>query len=282
MENSDFEAKIKKNYNKTNSPRKEAWYKGSLHQVSHGHRIADMVSRHLDIKDKKVLDIGCGDGGISVAFALRGADIVGIDLDPDRIETSVLRAKDHRVDVKFFIDNAEKMSLNDNSFDVVVCNALIEHVFNPEKLAREIGRVLKTGGILFLDTPSRYSVLQLISDTHYGLFGISIMPRWLAAYYTVKIRKRHNKYNVDYLRTYRYLKRIFNKNNIVFFEDANITYLVNQIEGKLPLPNKGLRSNVVNITNKLHLSWFLIAFIKSWLYRTFITSGWSLIGKKYL
>ena len=282
MENSDFEAKIKKNYNKTNSPRKEAWYKGSLHQVSHGHRIADMVSRHLDIKDKKVLDIGCGDGGVSVAFAQRGADVVGIDLDPDRIDTSTLRANDHRLNVKFFVDDAEKMSLNDNSYDVVVCNALIEHVFNPEELASEISRVLKNGGILFLDTPSRYSVLQLISDTHYGLFGISIMPRWLATYYTVKIRKRHNKYNVDYLRTYGYLKRIFNKNNIVFIDDANITYLVNQIEGKIPLPQRGLRSNVVNILKRLHLSWLLIGLVKSWFYRTFITSGWSLIGKKYL
>jgi len=168
-----------------------------------------MVSRHVEIRDKEVLDMGCGNGGISVAFALRGADVVGFDLSSHRVGTSILRAKDHGVNVQFIVDNGEKMSFKDNSFDVVVCNALIEHVFNPDKLASEISRVLKPGGILFLDTPSRYSVLQLISDTHYALFGISIMPRWLAAYYTVKIRKRHNRYNVDYLRTYRYLKRIF-------------------------------------------------------------------------
>jgi len=280
MKNLTYEEKIKKNYNKTNSPRKEAWYRGTLGQVSLGHRIADMLSQHLDIKDKKVLEVGCGDGGVSVALSLRGADVIGIDLNKDRIETSILRAKDHDVNVKFQVDNAEKLSLNDKSFDVVICNALIEHVFNPEKLASEISRVLKMGGILFLDTPSRYSILQLISDTHYGLLGISIMPRWLAEYYTVKIRKRHHRYNVDYLRTYRYLKRIIYKNNIVFIEDGNITYLVNQIEGKIPLPKRGLRSNVVNILKRLHLSWLLIAFVKSWFYRTFITSGWSLIGKK--
>jgi len=278
--NSTFEKKINKKNDKINFPRQEAWHRGSLQQVSLGYRIADMLSQHLDIKDKKVLEVGCGDGGVSVALSLRGADVIGTDLNKDRIETSISRAKDHGANVKFFVDNAEKSSLNDKSFDVVICNSLIEHVFNPKELVGEISRVLKIGGILFLDTPSRYSVLQLISDTHYGLFGISIMPRWLAEYYTVKIRKRHNRYNVDYLRTYRYLKRIIYKNNIVFIEDANITYLVNQIEGKIPLPKMGLRSNVVNIFKRLHLSWLLIAFVKSWFYRTFITSGWSLIGKK--
>lgn len=39
-----------------------------------------------------------------------------------------------------------------------MCNALIEHVSNAEKLANEMSRVLKPCGLLFLDTPSRYSV----------------------------------------------------------------------------------------------------------------------------
>jgi len=82
MKNLTYEEKIKKNYNKTNSPRKEAWYRGTLGQVSLGHRIADMLSQHLDIKDKKVLEVGCGDGGISEAFAERGLIVIGVDYDP--------------------------------------------------------------------------------------------------------------------------------------------------------------------------------------------------------
>lgn len=109
MEKLTFKQEINKSYGKTNFSMAEKWYKGSLEMVARGHRIADMVSQHIDIRKKRVLDIGCGDGGISVAFAERGAETVGIDCNPERCRLAQLRANDHKVDVKFITDNAENM-----------------------------------------------------------------------------------------------------------------------------------------------------------------------------
>jgi len=244
-----------------------------------GHTIADMLSDYLCLQGKAVLDMGCGDGGISIGLAERGAKVVGIDYDSNSIGLARRKAEEHNIAVDFFVNDAEGTELANNSFDVIVCNAVIEHVFHPERLAGEIARLLKPGGILFLDTPNRYSILQLISDTHYNLFGISIMPRWMAAYYIVKIRGIR-KYSVADLRTYEFLKNIFGSKGIVFLADANISNLVKQLTGKMPIPRFGLRSHIIYSLNRLHLSWILISFVKSWFYRTFITSGWSLIGKK--
>ena len=239
-----------------------------------------MLFQYLDVCDKDVLDVGCGCGGISMAFAERGARVMGIDYDSSCISTAKLKAKNHKPEIKFILNNAEDIKLPDSSFDIIVCNAVFEHVFNPEKVASEIGRLLKYEGFFFLDTPNRYSILQLISDTHYNLFGISIMPRWMAAFYTVRIRKRYYKYDVADLRTCGYIKKIFAKNKIVFLEDANIKFLIKQIIGELPLPESGLRNKIIIIFDRLHLSWLLEAFIKSSFYRYFITSGWALIGIK--
>jgi len=101
----------------------------------------------------------------------------------------------------------------------------------------------------------------------------------MAAYYTVKIRGIR-KYSVADLRTYEFLKNIFSSKGIVFLADANISNLVKQLTGKMPIPRFGLRSHIIYSFNRLHLSWILISFVKSWFYRAFITSGWSLVGKK--
>lgn len=282
MENLTYQQKMDLDFSKTNAYMAEKWLKGSLDMVKKGHLIADMVARHVDIQKKRVLDIGSGDGGVSVAFAQRGAKTVGLDYNPERCKLGRLRAKDYDVKISFFTGNAQNMSFIEGSFDIVICNAVIEHVTNPKRLASEISRILKPKGLLFLDTPSRYSILQLVSDTHYNLFGISIMPKWLAEFYTVHIRKRYNKYDVESLKSFRFLKKTFKKNNIVFLEDANITFLLDQISGKRAPLIGGVRQKTIALFNKLHLSWLLKVIVTSWLYKNFITSGWSFIGKKEL
>ena len=157
-----FEQQLEISYKKLDSPIAEKWYSSALGKVEFGYKIVDMVLKHTEISDKEVLDVGCGDGGISVAFAKKGGNVVGLDLEEDRIELARLRALEHNVKVELIVGNAENTQFKDNSFDIIVCNAVIEHVFNPEKLASEISRVLKPGGILFIDTPSRYSVFQLV------------------------------------------------------------------------------------------------------------------------
>ena len=177
------------------------WFHSALLKVGAGEQKVCMVERHLSLGGKRILDIGSGDGGISIAFAKKGGIVTGIDNDPNRIERARVQAQEHGVTVGFLLGNGEQTCFHSGTFDLIICNAMIEHVYNPKKLAEEISRLLRTDGFLFLDTPNKLSFLQFISDTHFDLFGISILPRWLAECYVVKVRRRHVRYNVDSLRT---------------------------------------------------------------------------------
>lgn len=89
----------------------------------------------------RVLVLGAGDGGKGMGSVLSDPRIewVESDLVPSR------RAR--------FLSDAHQVACADASFDGVVAQAVLEHVFDPERAAAEIGRVLKPGGLIYAETP---------------------------------------------------------------------------------------------------------------------------------
>lgn len=257
------------------------WVASALLKVEIGEEKAGMVERYMPLAGKRALDIGCGDGGISIAFARKGAIVTGIDCDQNRIKRARIWAREHGVTVDFRVEDGERVRFGAGSFDLVICNAVIEHVHDPLKLVEEMSRMLKAGGLLFLDTPNKHSVVQLISDTHFGLFGISMLPRTLAEFYVVRVRKKHNRYPVDELRTYGFLKKICGRNNIVFLEDANIRQLQSEVKNpELVRERNDRRAKAIRLVQRLYLSGFARHLVGGVFYRHFVTSGWSLICRK--
>ena len=280
-ENLSYQELISRTLPANPSPLYKLWVECALQKVEVGKKKVAMVERHLSIAGKRILDIGCGDGGISIAFAKRGGVVSGIDSDPNRIERASVWAQEHGVKVDFLLEDGEHTHFASGSFDLIICNAVIEHVYNPEQLAEEISRLLRTDGFLFLDTPNKLSFLQLISDTHFCLFGISMLPRWLAEFYVVTVRRRHVRYDVDALRTYSFLVKVFRKHNIVFLEDANIRWLQEEIINPELLQGRSdRRAKAIRLVQRLHLIKVAKQLVGGIFYRHFVTSGWSLIGRK--
>ena len=86
-------------------------------------------------KELKVLDVGCGDKFLKDPFEKKGLLYQGIDID--------------------IIDfNNDEFPFLDNSFDLIVCLAVIEHIKNTQNFLSEINRILKKGGFFFLSTPN--------------------------------------------------------------------------------------------------------------------------------
>jgi SAM-dependent methyltransferase len=85
--------------------------------------------------------------------------------------------------------NAEKLPFKEAMFDVVTCGDLLEHVPHPLSVLREIARVLRPGGVLWLNVPTRYHLPYIWREPHYNYFGIGLLPRALAAWYVARIRK---------------------------------------------------------------------------------------------
>jgi len=103
---------------------------------------------------EKLLDVGCGDGSFTIPLSKDYRHVLGIDVQENFLE--VFRKK-VAGDSKFQIVNmsAEKMSLDDASFDAIITIETIEHIPDLKKAAAEFHRVLKKGGELIITCPNR-------------------------------------------------------------------------------------------------------------------------------
>lgn len=99
-----------------------------------------------------LLDIGCGSGGISLILkeTMPLMDLYGVDISQDAVCIANKRGlKAFQADL-----NSSKLPFHDNSFDLVFCGEVIEHIFDTDFLLDEANRVLKPGGTLILTTPN--------------------------------------------------------------------------------------------------------------------------------
>lgn len=113
------------------------------------------IQTHVDLKDKAVLDVGCGAGILSESLASLGAKVTAIDQSLPLLEA----AKNHN-DGKFEIDysqiEAETLAINSPAtFDVVTCFEVLEHVPDPVSLVRACAALVKPNGHVFFSTLNR-------------------------------------------------------------------------------------------------------------------------------
>ena len=109
----------------------------------------------------KILDIGCGGGLLAEEFAKQGSIVTGVDASENAIKTAKDHAQQNKLDISYLVGKAEKLPIDD-SYDVVSCTDVFEHVENLEKCISEISRVLKPSGILLYDTINK-TILSRIS-----------------------------------------------------------------------------------------------------------------------
>lgn len=101
----------------------------------------------------RVLDDGCGGGGMCVSFAEACDLVVGIDI-VDRFAAAGARlARERGVSsVRFIRSNGARLPFQRNSFDLVLSHSVIEHVADALQYLREARRVLRPGGLMYLST----------------------------------------------------------------------------------------------------------------------------------
>lgn len=96
-----------------------------------------------NVKNKNVLDLGCGPGIHAKILTKKGAKVIGIDNSNVSIEI----AKKESPKSKFFVGDIEKLPFNSKKFDIVFSAMVIGHLKNWNKTFKEVNRVLKKNGI---------------------------------------------------------------------------------------------------------------------------------------
>jgi SAM-dependent methyltransferase len=153
--------------------------------------IAGAESRGAALVDRlprvgRILEVGCGSGGLLAAAASSMREIVGVDIAARWLVIARRRLADRGLSVSLVAAECERLPWPDATFDVVVADSLLEHLDDPALALAEWHRVLRPGGILVIWSPNRFT---LTTDPHLGLWGLGWLPRrYLPGY--VRLRRR--------------------------------------------------------------------------------------------
>lgn len=117
-----------------------------------------VVQQYVDVRGRRLLDIGCGGGRFLSLIKSRGALAVGLELSDVRIQYA---RSVYGLDVwKYPVDHAFWQEGHREAFDVLTLWDVLEHVNFPDEMLHSAGRLLKPGGLLFIDTPCRDAMLH--------------------------------------------------------------------------------------------------------------------------
>ena len=117
----------------------------------------DWINRLCPLAGQQVLDVGCGGGILSDAMARVGANVTGIDLATKALRVAQLHAIETKTpDVVYREISVETLAQQQpQSFDVVTCMEMLEHVPDPASVVRACAALVKPGGWVFFSTLNR-------------------------------------------------------------------------------------------------------------------------------
>lgn len=132
-----------------------------------------------ELRGQKVLDVGCGDGFLTIAVWQRGATVVGADSSAAMLEAGRRHAESHRAQIMWVRAAAEHLPFRPGEFDIVMGMTVLCVISDPQRAVREMARVLRPQGRLLLGELGKWS-LWAIWRRWRGWFGVQ---RWRAVHF---------------------------------------------------------------------------------------------------
>jgi SAM-dependent methyltransferase len=116
-------------------------------------------------QNNRFLDVGCGAGTILEEAAKQGWDAEGLEMSPPAVEA--LRKRGFEI----FCGTLNEASYPDNHFDVITASEVIEHVENPGEVLREMARILRPNGLLWMTTPHANGISTKTLGAHWSIIA---------------------------------------------------------------------------------------------------------------
>jgi len=158
---------------------------------------ANWIDKLSPVSGTRLVDIGCGGGLLTEAMAWRGANVTGIDMGEAPLSVARIHQLESQLDIRYLQTTAETLASEEpESFEVVTCLEMLEHVPDPASVIQACADLAKPGANLYFSTINRnpkafvfaivgaeYVLNLLPKGTHeYGKFiKPSEMSRWIRA-----------------------------------------------------------------------------------------------------
>ncbi len=135
------------------------------------------IDSAVSLKAKTVLDVGCGGGILSEAMAEKGAKVTGIDLGEKALKVAQLHSLESSVEVDYRLISVEALAEDQpESYDVITCLEMLEHVPNPSSIVKACAKLVKPGGHVFFSTINRNPKAYLFAVIG-AEYLLNILPR---------------------------------------------------------------------------------------------------------
>ena len=158
--------------------------------------IFNELLKNISLKNKKVIEVGCGLGFFSQKISQKGAAVFGIDIGEKLVNITNNKVPNG----EFIVGSALDIPFKDNEFDLTLCTEVIEHTEDPKKAVTEILRVTKNGGFIVLTTPNKtykpfFDLLSFLNIRMYqgneNWMGINELKEYIAKNNGVIIKERY-------------------------------------------------------------------------------------------
>lgn len=201
----------------------------NLHMMNRRAVVLRFLDEYAQNRSLRILEVGCGSGGVIQEVLKRGHKVVGTDISGEMLKEAKETTKDYPIDAVYIKGDIERIPVSDNSFDVVICVGVLQYLQNDKKAVGEMNRVLKTDGIVILTLPNIFRISNLLDPYYYLNRGLKyVLYKTYMEKNKAKSLKPEDFGTNDTFRNRRYyygqLKGLFNINGFCEINAAGIGF----------------------------------------------------------
>lgn len=255
-------------------PNRERWLNSMQGQMRAGWSIAARLKREGVPPGSVVVDIGCAEGGTTIALQQAGYRAIGLDASMQGLAVAPLRAREEGVESLFLRGSACALPLASSGVDAVVMENVIEHLEAWAVAAGEAARILRGRGRIILSLPNRFGLRTILSDPHFELFGLTLLPRRLASWLVTRVLKRAEVYDIYDMPSLRSVREVFRGNGVLLFLDDGLDRFMDKARDAPGTKGALLRilAHAFGASRIFRLGYRL--------YRRYVSEVWILVGEK--